>query len=121
MYYTPSTLAATNALAPELDLERVINSLIPSNYSVDFMVTSFPGYLTNLSQILSETPKAGLQAYFMWNVITTFQQWVEADVIQLIGNFSLDTSGQVSASNMQNETCRRYSGRRFDSYLHVVS
>lgn len=104
MYYTPSTLNATNALAPMLDLERVINSLIPSNYSVDFMVTSFPGCLTNLSQILSETPKAGLQAYFMWNVITAFQQWVKADEVQLIGNFSAEISGQVSPLNVQNKT-----------------
>ena len=96
MYYTPSTLTATNALAPVLDIERVVKALVPSNYTVGFMITSFPDYLNNVTSILSTTPKGALQAYFMWNVIQTFRRWINPADMKPLTAFLRNLYGQVS-------------------------
>jgi endothelin-converting enzyme len=67
------SLKDTVKLAPQLGLDHVIKSMVPSNYSIDDhnMITSFPTYFTNLSSLLDKTPKETVQSFLIWKLITS--------------------------------------------------
>ena len=89
------SLNDTVALIPQLGLEHFIKTHVPSNYTVDYIITSFPNYLRNVSSILSTTPKEGLQAYFIWTTLATFQGSVIAPEVQTLRRFFRILNGQV--------------------------
>lgn len=60
---------------------------VPSNYTVDSLLVAFPEFLANVSQILSETSKATVQSYLIWNVISAHYGRVEGPEVQPISRF----------------------------------
>ena len=96
LYYTPSNLTATAALAPVLGLDIYLKAMAPANYTFDYMITAFPDYLRKMNDILLATPKRALQAYFMWNLISTSKSLVIAPEVEVINRFSRILNGQVS-------------------------
>jgi predicted metalloendopeptidase len=95
LYYTPSNLTATAALAPALGLDIYFKAMAPANYSFDYMITAFPDYLRKTNDILLSTPKRALQAYFIWNLVSTSKSLVIAPEVEVINRFSRILNGQV--------------------------
>lgn len=67
--YNAMSLKDTAALIPILGLQNVITSLAPSNFTVGRMITSFPDFFTNVSDILSSASEDSLQTFLSWKVI----------------------------------------------------
>ena len=64
-------LKDTVKLAPELGLEHVLGSLVPSNYTLDQIITQFPDFFANVSSIINKTSKETLQGFFYWKLVTS--------------------------------------------------
>lgn len=89
------SVADTTKLAPQLGLEDVLKALVPSNYSLDRMITAFPEYLTNLSDYLSTAPKDTVQTFLYWKAIQNTASWIEADELKPLKSFNNILSGRV--------------------------
>lgn len=83
-------------LIPELGLDHVVQSLAPSNYTVNRTITSFPEFLQNVSSILSDSPKEAIQGFFVWKVIQNTANLVEAPEVKPYKQFVNTLSGKVS-------------------------
>lgn len=89
------SVADTAKLAPQLGLEEVLKALVPSNYTLDTMITAFPGYLTNLSDYLSTAPKDTIQTFLYWKAIQNVANYIEADELKPLKAFNNILSGRV--------------------------
>lgn len=92
--YNPMSVADTAKLAPQLGLEEVLKALVPSNYTLDTMITAFPGYLTNLSDYLSTAPKDTIQTFLYWKAIQNVASYIEADELKPLKAFNNILSGR---------------------------
>ncbi|KAH8899562.1 zincin [Thozetella sp. PMI_491] len=79
--YNPMSLKDTTQLAPALGLDHVLKALVPSNYTVDRMITQFPDFFKNVSTILADTPVTTVQNFFYWRLIVAYASSVIAPEI----------------------------------------
>ncbi|KAI4592639.1 hypothetical protein KJ359_010541 [Pestalotiopsis sp. 9143b] len=86
-YYNIEKIGKVGELAPALGYDKVVETLVPSNYTVNSLLVAFPEFLANVSQILSETSKATVQSYLIWNVISAHYGHVEGPEVQPISRF----------------------------------
>jgi endothelin-converting enzyme len=89
------SLKDTAALVPILGLEHVLTSLVPSNYTLDRMITSFPDFFANMSDILASSGKDTVQAFLSWKVIQATVGRVEAPEMKPYTQFMNKLSGKV--------------------------
>lgn len=89
------TLEDTAQLVPQLGLDKVLKSLVPSGYEIDQMITSFPEYFTNVSDIISATSRETVQGFFLWKVIQGSASDVEAPEVKPYKRFMNQLEGQV--------------------------
>ncbi|KAB5582760.1 hypothetical protein GE09DRAFT_1076327 [Coniochaeta sp. 2T2.1] len=92
--YNPLSLKDTAALIPVLGLDHVLPSLVPSNYTLDRMITSFPDFFANLSDIISSSGKDTVQAFLSWKIIQSTAGQVEAPEIKPYTQFMNKLSGK---------------------------
>lgn len=78
-----------------MNLTYVLQTLAPSNYTVDFVVTGFPSYLSSISAILDTTQKPVLKAYFMWGAMRNFRNYVVSNETKPILELYNIIDGQV--------------------------
>ncbi len=88
-------LQDTAKLIPQIGLDYVLKSLVPPSYTVNTLITSFPGYLSNVSSILSATPKDTVHAFFAWKIIQRVADWIEAPEIKPVTRFTNQLGGKV--------------------------
>jgi hypothetical protein len=86
----------TSALVPILDIEHILTSLVPSNYTLDRMITSFPEFFANVSDILESTSRDTLQGFLSWKVIQATAGLVEASEVKPYIRFSNKLVGKVT-------------------------
>lgn len=60
------------------------------------MLLAFPEFLGNVSQIVSQTPKSTIQAFLIWNLVTTYSSYVEAPEVEPVRRFNNVLAGRVS-------------------------
>ncbi|KAH6676951.1 hypothetical protein F5X68DRAFT_37745 [Plectosphaerella plurivora] len=60
-----STVAEAGRLAPALGIDKVITKLAPEGYQPDRMMLSFTDIYSNLSDVVTATPKPVLQAFML--------------------------------------------------------
>ncbi|KAM0328871.1 hypothetical protein ACHAQA_005287 [Verticillium albo-atrum] len=92
--YNPMLIDEAAALAPSVDLNKLIHDLAPAGSVVDRIIVSSPSYLKDLSSILSETRTDVLLAYFGWKVVQSFAYSVEADEVKPYKRFVNELSGK---------------------------
>lgn len=97
-YYNLMPWKETMKLAPELRLDKVVKTLCPEGYDFEnnLIITSFPEYLTNMSEIIQNTEKEALQDFFLWQAVSAFAFNVEADEIMPYKDFRRKLHGIVS-------------------------
>lgn len=86
----------TAALVPEIGLDYVLRELVPANYSIDRMLTTFPNTIKRLSQVLRSTTKQTMQAFFVWQTTVAFSNGIEADEIRPYKEFLNRLNGRAS-------------------------
>src|SRR4051812_33733863 len=81
--YNPMTLSQATQLIPELPLKESIRTLAPATYTGDRVIVVSPGFMKNVSDLLSTTPTHTLQPYFLWRAITNYQgQTIAPDALK---------------------------------------
>lgn len=91
------SLIDTAMLIPILGLDYVLPRLVPVNYNLDTMITSFPDFIANVSDILKTTSKDTIQAFLSWKVIQSTYTYVEATEIKPYVQFLNKLTGKVRA------------------------
>lgn len=67
--------------APALVLDKVITELAPEGYELDRMVFQQQDIYTNISKIVSETPKATLQVLMMLVAYNSFAPYLAGSIV----------------------------------------
>ncbi|KAG4034700.1 hypothetical protein MFRU_002g00540 [Monilinia fructicola] len=93
-YYNPMSLKEADKLTPQIQLSKIIHSLVPSDIKLDRLIVASPPYMHALSDILNTTPKETLQAYFIWKLIQTFYPEIEADELKPYRQFINELQGK---------------------------
>ncbi|KAF2840791.1 endothelin-converting enzyme [Patellaria atrata CBS 101060] len=93
-YYNPMSVADADALAPQLRLSKLIDSLEPCGFETDRIIVMAPQYLKDLNDILSNTTDDVLHAYFFWKAIQKFSSYVEADALTPYKRFVNELQGK---------------------------
>ncbi|ETS84676.1 hypothetical protein PFICI_02701 [Pestalotiopsis fici W106-1] len=107
-YYNIEKVGTAGKLAPALGYDKVVEKLVPANYTVDTMLLAFPDFLANVSHILSETSKATVQSYLIWNVITAKSSYVQGPEVEPITRFFNVLQGKDADTKSERwKTCVR--------------
>lgn len=94
------SLKDTSALVPILDIEHILTSLVPSNYTLDRVITQFPEFFANVSDILETTSKDAIQGFLSWKVIQATASLVDAPEVKPYIQFTNKLAGKVFSSSL---------------------
>ncbi|WQF84607.1 Putative peptidase M13, metallopeptidase, catalytic domain superfamily, peptidase M13, domain 2 [Colletotrichum destructivum] len=79
-------LEQVTSVAPELNHDFVLKNLISADYELKELYFS-PGYFGNLSQLVTNTSVETVQGFFMWKMVLTFSDYVEAEATERLNSF----------------------------------
>lgn len=82
-------------MIPILGLDHVLTTLVPSNYTLDRMITQFPDFFVNLADIITSSGKDTVQAFLSWKIIQSTAGTVEAPEVKPYTQFMNKLSGKV--------------------------
>jgi endothelin-converting enzyme len=94
-YYNPMSLDDANKLAPQIQLSKIVRSLVPADVEVDRLIVASPSYMKALAEVLDSTSKETLEAYFKWKLIQSFASAIEADELKPYTRFMNELQGKV--------------------------
>jgi endothelin-converting enzyme len=92
--YNKISLDTVQKLLPQVDLQRVLETLAPG-FDRESVVVAAPDHLERLSFILSSTPKEVLQAYMSWKMIQNVADEVMHPNLRPLREFVARTRGAV--------------------------
>lgn len=95
-YYNPMLIEEAAAIAPEIELDALLQGLAPSHSKIERVIVQAPHYLKELSTILAATNRKVLQSYFIWRVVQTFSSYIDADAVKPYKRFKNELAGKVS-------------------------
>ncbi|KAI8624050.1 peptidase family M13 [Xylariaceae sp. FL1651] len=108
-YYNIVNVADAGKIGPTIRLDKVVEALVPSNYTTDTMLLAFPEFLGNVSGIISKTPKSTIQSYLIWKLIRSYSSYVEAPEVKPIDRFYNVLSGKDPETKPERwQTCLNY-------------
>ncbi|KAI1447479.1 endothelin-converting enzyme 1 [Annulohypoxylon stygium] len=108
-YYNIVKLADTAKLGPAIGLDAVVRALVPENYTADTLLLAFPEFLSNVSQIISDTSKSTIQSYLVWKLVNAYSSYVEGPEVQPIVQFDNALSGKDPNTKSERwKTCVNY-------------
>lgn len=103
-----------DSLAPAVNLSKIINTLSPDGVTADRFIVMAPKYLRKLNDLIDETPRDVIQAYFLWKAIQSYSSFIEADAIRPYKRFSNELQGKVSFVVVEAEQFLTAAGPRLD-------
>ncbi|KAJ5601688.1 hypothetical protein N7510_011222 [Penicillium lagena] len=113
-YYNPLSLEETKSLLPAISFADILSELAPSGYKGDRLIVGSPSYMKSLSEILKDTSRETILAFFKWKVIQSFVDTIEDPKITPLRRFKNELAGKdPSASEERWRKCVR----RLDSGL----
>ncbi|PHH53448.1 Neprilysin-11 [Ceratocystis fimbriata CBS 114723] len=74
------SLSDAAQLAPEIDLEGLVRFFKPDGATVEYVAMHHSGYIQALSEILKNEPREVLEAYFRWQTIVSYADYVRDSV-----------------------------------------
>ena len=89
------SLEDADKLTPQIHLANIINSLSPSNVKTERLIVMSPSYMSNLTDIVSSTPKDVLQTYLLWKTVQKYASVIEADELKPYSRFMNKLQGKV--------------------------
>ncbi|KAI8961417.1 Metalloprotease [Daldinia sp. FL1419] len=87
-----TTLDNATQLAPEFNLASLFKTISPS--PIEKVSYNLPEYSASLSQVLANTTKPAIQAYFMRQAISGFQSAVDGPEVESLREFASKLSGE---------------------------
>ncbi|KAI0485484.1 peptidase family M13 [Xylaria cf. heliscus] len=108
-YYNIVPVADVGKIGPTIGLDKVVRGLAPADYTPDTMLLAFPEFLGNVSQIISQTPKSTIQAFFIWNLVASYSSYVEAPEVEPVSRFNNVLAGRDPETKSERwKTCLSY-------------
>ncbi|KAL2886904.1 Endothelin-converting enzyme 2 region [Ceratocystis lukuohia] len=79
-----NTMSLSDAaqLAPEIDLEGLVTFFQPDGVTVEYVAMHHSQYIQALSEILENEPREVLEAYFRWQTIISYADYVQDSVFK---------------------------------------
>jgi len=96
--YNPMNFSDAVKLVPQFGLEKVLKTLAPKNFTIEKVIAPVPQFFSNLTKLLSSTPKETVETYLLWQVISYKTDYVEAPELLPYKRFSRKLNGQVCQS-----------------------
>ncbi|PQE17031.1 peptidase family m13 protein [Rutstroemia sp. NJR-2017a BBW] len=93
-YYNPMSLDDASKLAPQIQLSKIVRSLVPADVEVDRLIVASPSYMKALAEVLDSTSKETLEAYFKWKLIQSFASAIKADELKPYTRFMNELQGK---------------------------
>ncbi|KAJ5808419.1 hypothetical protein N7474_009688 [Penicillium riverlandense] len=113
-YYNPLSVEGTKSLLPDISFADILSELAPSGYKGDRLIVGSPSYMKSLSEILKDTSRDTILAFFKWKVIQSFVDTIEDPKITPLRRLKNELAGKdPSASEERWRKCVR----RLDSGL----
>lgn len=81
---------------PQVGLAKLITGLAPKGKTPNRIIMMAPDYMKNLTAILDDTPKEVVLTYMLWKQIQAYGNFIEADAIKPVRQFSNELAGKVS-------------------------
>lgn len=104
--YNEMSLKDTAKLAPQLGLDKVLKALVPSNYTIDRMLTAYPEFLSNVSQILTDAKSDTIKGFIQWKIIQSLASSVDAPELKPWTQFNNKLGGRdPDATTERYRTC----------------
>ncbi|KAJ2898758.1 hypothetical protein MKZ38_003668 [Zalerion maritima] len=103
-----SEVEDTIELAPVLGLDKLVEDQAPEDYDYKNkeLITAFPEYLTNVSDIIDHTSSRTLKDFFLWQAVSAFSGKVHAPELVAYHDFKAELSGlDPSATPERWENC----------------
>lgn len=94
-YYNPMLIDEAAAIAPEIELKSLLNSLAPEHSNIQRVIVMAPEYLKELSVILAATDKKVLESYFVWKAVQAFFSYVDVEATKPYKRFRNVLAGKV--------------------------
>ncbi|KAI1460816.1 endothelin-converting enzyme 1 [Annulohypoxylon moriforme] len=108
-YYNIVQLADAAKIGPAIGLDSIVKALVPENYTADSLLLAFPEFLSNVSQIISNTSKSTVQSYLVWKLVDIYSSYVEGSEVQPIVQFGNVLSGKDPNTKSERwKTCVSY-------------
>ncbi|KAI0181405.1 endothelin-converting enzyme 1 [Hypoxylon sp. FL1284] len=108
-YYNIIKVTDAAKIGPAIGLDSVVKSLVPEDYTADSMLLAFPEFLGNVSEIVSQAPKAAVQSYLIWQLVNVYSSYVEGPEVEAIDRFSNTLSGKDPGTKAERwKTCVSY-------------
>ncbi|KAK9471831.1 uncharacterized protein V1510DRAFT_419133 [Dipodascopsis tothii] len=85
--YHPHTVPELQKLFPLLDFATFIDTMTESTHNPEFVLVTYPAYLTNLYATLDDLPRETLQTYFLWKIIEQYAGHVSSDALEPLTAF----------------------------------
>jgi predicted metalloendopeptidase len=93
--YNPMLIEEAAAIAPEIELQALLEGQAPPKSKVERVIVLTPEYLKKLSIILAATPRGVLQGYFIWKAVQSASAYVDADAVKPYRRFVNVLAGKV--------------------------
>ncbi|KAI0596064.1 peptidase family M13 [Biscogniauxia sp. FL1348] len=93
IYYNIATIDDAGKVGPALGLDKVFKGLFPEGYNNDTLQLTFPEFIGNVSEILTNTPKSAIQSYLIAKVIFQYASYVEGPEVESVNSFGKILSG----------------------------
>ena len=104
-----------DSLVPAVSLSKIINTLSPDGVTADRFIVMAPEYLKKLNELIDETSRDVIQAYFLWKAIQSYASFIEADAITPYKRFSNELQGKVRLFAVETEFFLTSTGPRLNS------
>ncbi|KAL1896989.1 hypothetical protein Cpir12675_002570 [Ceratocystis pirilliformis] len=86
-YFNAMTLEEADALLPALGVRDIINTLAPQGFPIKRVIVHNPKYFSELPGILRTVQLETLKAYFRWRLITSYEPFLEDDILKPMKSF----------------------------------
>jgi endothelin-converting enzyme len=93
-----TSIAKIQQVAPQLNLEYVINQLAPKRFDRSRIGFPAPDFYRKLSQAISTTPAEVIQAFFVWKSIVSLSRYIDSPQTAAYNRFEAEQGGQDAGS-----------------------
>ncbi|KAF4982532.1 hypothetical protein F66182_17106, partial [Fusarium sp. NRRL 66182] len=93
-YYNPKSLEEAGSLVPEISFNHILTELSPKDVKTDRLIIGSPSYLKEVSEIIKDTPREIILAFFKFKAIQRFYSDIEDPKVTPLREFNNRLAGK---------------------------
>jgi endothelin-converting enzyme len=99
------SVAAVDKMVSQISITNILKILAPPGYETKNVLIRDPEYHENLSSIINSVPRVVLHAYFQWQIISVWAEWLHKDLDKPLKAFKDRLGGLENAQPERWRTC----------------